>query len=70
MTDTRCDLCAARLSAEALQAENERLRKALEFYAEEATYRWQPYADTGDGWKPIDDDMGDCARKALQEGKE
>lgn len=63
---TKCDLCAEKLSAEALQAENERLRAALEWYANRRNYSFsRPGA-----WRALDFycDDGQRARKAL-EGK-
>lgn len=51
---------------ESLREENARLRKALEFYANDATYEDNSIADNPEFYKmPIAEDGGHIAREAL-----
>ena len=44
--------------------QNERMYRALRFYADPVTYR---YSKTDVHWKPIDRDQGEMARQVLGE---
>lgn len=57
---------------DAAQAESERYREALRFYADPANHQWQPIRDTVNGGvegyriaSVVDDDKGKRARTAL-----